>query len=117
MPDPEPRYDARTVEAPDGTRITVAYKPGTDVETMTDAEFLATFNRDAMRRTVTTEPPADSPPRCQVTDLAKERLRRHPPGTPYTTSEIAPLLGGQDVQECAERIATLLNLIVDQHLR
>ncbi|WP_030186207.1 hypothetical protein [Streptomyces capuensis] len=114
---PEPRYDARTVEAPDGTRITVAYKPGTDVEYMSDAEFLATFHPDKMRRTVTVEPPADRLPRCPVTDLALERINRHPPGVPYTAADIAPLFGGKDVQGAAERIAALLNIIIDQHLR
>ncbi|MGY0065176.1 hypothetical protein ACWY4P_53650 (plasmid) [Streptomyces sp. LZ34] len=117
MSDPEPRYDARTVEAPDGTRITVAYKPGSRIDHMTDDEFLATFHPDKMCRTVTVEQPADSLPCCPVTDLAKERLRRHPPGTPYTAADIAPLFGGKDVQGAAERIAALLNLIVDQRLR
>src|SRR3954447_18308820 len=104
---PEPRYDARTVTAPDGTRITVAYKPGSPVEHMTDAEFLAEFNPDKMRRTVTRACPDAV---TAVTDLAEERLLRHPCGTPYTADEIAPFLGGPDFQGSAERIADLINL-------
>ncbi|MDX3232966.1 hypothetical protein [Streptomyces sp. ME19-01-6] len=110
---PEPRYDARTVTAPDGTHITVVYEPGSPVEHMTDAEFIAEFNPDKMRRTVADACPHD------VTDLAEERLRRHPCGTPYTGDEIAPLLGGPDsqgVKGSAERIAELINLVVDARL-
>lgn len=54
-----------------------------------------------------------------VTDLAEERLRRHPHGTPYTADEIAPILGRPDVrhvQDSAERIADLINLVVDTRL-
>lgn len=109
----EPRYDARTVEAPDGEyRITVAYKPGSRIEHMTDAEFLAEFNPDKIRRTVTVHPPDTE----AVTDLAEERLRRHPCGTPYTADEIAPFLGGPDFHGSAERIADLINLVIDARL-
>lgn len=108
----EPRYDARTVEAPDGTRITVACKPGSPVERMSDAEFLAEFNPDKLRRTGTVHPPRPK----AVTDLAEERLRRHPCGTPYTADEIAPFLGGPDFHGSAERIADLINFVVDARL-
>lgn len=109
----EPRYDARTVEAPDGTRITVAYKPGTRVDHMTDEEFLATFHPDKMRRTVTVHEPDTV---TAVTDLAEERLLRHPCGAPYTADEIAPFLADLEVRGEAERIANLINRIIDARL-
>lgn len=106
---PEPHYDARTVTTPDGEcRITVAYKPGSPVEHMTDAQFLAEFNPDKVGRTVSVHEPDT------VTDLAEERLRRHPPGTPYTADDIAPLLGNPPDRDQAARIAALLNVIVDR---
>ena len=72
---PEPRY-ARTVTTPDGEcRITVAYTPGNEVEHMTDAEFLAVFNPEAMRRTVTPVEPDDSALDQTIANLAEERLR------------------------------------------
>lgn len=109
---PEPRYDARTVEAPDGTRITVAYKPGNEVEHMTDAEFLATFSPEAMSRTATPVEPDDSSICDTITNLAEERFRRHQPGTPYTADEIAPLLDGPNPRDQAAQIAALINVVL-----
>ncbi|CAM5494514.1 MULTISPECIES: hypothetical protein [Streptomyces] len=114
---PAPHYDARTVTAPDGTRITVAYTPGSRLATMSDAEFLAELHPDVIRAVDPTEPtePTDTNrPSATVTNLAEERLRRHHPGTPYTADEFTPLLTGPNPCEYAERIATLLNLIVDR---
>jgi len=111
---PEPRYDARTVTTPDGEcRITVAYKPGSAVEHMTDAQFLAEFHSDKMRRTVTPVDD-DSGFNGTINKLAEERLRRHPPGAPYTADEIAPLLDDSDNHDQAARIAALLNIIIER---
>ena len=71
MPEPEPRYDARTVEAPDGTRVTVTYKPGSRTAYMTEAELLADWTAR--------QPPRDHDtggPLATVTNLAAERDRR-----------------------------------------
>ncbi|MEU1908422.1 hypothetical protein [Streptomyces hygroscopicus] len=76
---PAPQYDARTVTAPDGTRITVAYQHGSHLAHLTDAEFLA-----AVRwRTHTAQDDDGTPPAPQpdtmpatVTNLAAERIRR-----------------------------------------
>ncbi|MFD8516529.1 hypothetical protein ACFV27_36995 [Streptomyces antimycoticus] len=114
MPNPQPHYDARTVEAPDGTRITVAYKPGSPIGAMSDAEFLAQVHPDLLRAADPTEPADTGRPPATVTNLAEERLRRHRPGTPYTADEFTPLLSGSNPREYAERIATLLNLLVDR---
>lgn len=111
MPDSEPRYDARTVEAPDGTRITVAYKPGSRIEHMTDAEFLAEVHPALLA----TKPcPAKEedvgtgmPP--GVVNLAAERLKRHQPGTPFTAEELTPFLTGPAASELAETIAKAMN--------
>lgn len=107
---PAPHYDARTVTAPDGTRITVAYEPGSPIGTMTDAQFLAEFNPDKMRATITPTPHTGALPDT-VTDLAEARLRRHQPGTPYTADEIAPLLHSPDAHDQAARIAALINAV------
>ncbi|MFJ1993000.1 hypothetical protein [Streptomyces asiaticus] len=107
---PTPHYDARTVTAPDGTRLTVAYKPGSPIGTMTDAQFLAEFNPDKMRATITPTPHTETLPDT-VTDLAEARLRRHHPGTPYTANEIAPLLDSPDELDQAARIAALINAV------
>lgn len=114
MPTPEPRYDARTVEAPDGTRITIAYTPGSPIGTMSDAEFLAQIHPNLIRAADPTESADTGRQPATVTNLAEERLRRHPQGAPYTADEFTPLLTGPNPREYAERIATLLNLIVDR---
>ncbi|MFH8813060.1 hypothetical protein ACH4GZ_38675 [Streptomyces hygroscopicus] len=114
---PAPQYDARTVTAPDGTRITVAYQHGSRIGTMTDAEFLNEVHPDLIRSTKTANPTkpddADNLP-DNVLDLAEERLRRHHPGTPYTADELTPLLTGPNPREHAEQIATLLNSVIDR---
>lgn len=106
----EPRYDARTVTAPDGTRITVAYKPGSRIEHMTDAEFLAEVHPDLLAATPCPAEEEDVgiglPP--GVADLAIERLKRHQPGTPFTAQELAPVLGG--ATSLAEVVAKAVNM-------
>jgi hypothetical protein len=109
---PEPRYDARTVVAPDGTRITVAYKPGSPIGTMSDKQFLAEIRPVLTRVTDTTR---DKLP-DNVTNLAAERLKRHPQTAPYTADDIAPLLDGPRPRQHAEHIATLINQIIQFRL-
>ncbi|MEU0845700.1 hypothetical protein ABZ370_40475 [Streptomyces sp. NPDC005962] len=75
---------------------------------MTDAQFLAEFHPDKMRRTVTAVDD-DNGLNDTITKLAEERLRRHPPGAPYTADEIVPLLDDPDNHDQAARIAALLN--------
>lgn len=118
MPEPTPRYDARTVETPDGeTRITVAYKPGSEVEHMTDAEFLAVFSPEAMERTVTPVEPDSSRVTDTIVDLAEERLLRRTPGAPFTADELAPLFTGPHPHDTAALMALLINLVMDRAKR
>lgn len=106
----EPRYDARTVEAPDGTRITVAYKVGSPIEHMTDDEFLAEVHPAllAAERCPAKEEDEDADLPPDVADLAVERLKRHQPGAPFTAQELAPVLGG--ATSLAEVVAKAVNL-------
>ncbi|MFJ2202421.1 hypothetical protein [Streptomyces violaceusniger] len=95
---PAPHYDARTVTAPDGTRITVAHTPDSRLAHMTDAEFLAEVYTSTIQHHAAQHlPPQPTQDQAQpapapVIDLALERLKRHRPGAPFTADEIAPVL-------------------------
>jgi hypothetical protein len=117
MPDSQPHYNARTIEAPDGTRITVAYKPGSPIERMSDAEFLTQVHPDLLRAVRPTEPADTGRQSAAVTDLAVERLKRHRPGTPYTAAEVAPLLDGPEAKRIAGPLVTAMCLLLNKGWR
>jgi hypothetical protein len=110
---PEPRYDARTVEAPDGTRITVAYRHGSRIGTMSDAQFLAEVHPELVQAAETSDVTPEGLPE-NVFDINEERLRRHTPGAPFTADELAPLLTGPHPRDTAEQMALLINLVIDR---
>lgn len=75
---PAPHYDARTVTAPDGTRITVAYTTNSRLANLTDAEFLAEV-RPTLAHAEQYWPKGSTQterPSATVTNLAAERIRR-----------------------------------------
>ncbi|WP_448333559.1 hypothetical protein [Streptomyces sp. DSM 41534] len=89
MSQPIPHHAGRTLTAPDGTRVHVAFT-GTRPVYMTAAELLAATCPDLAPSTPQPHRAADRG--APVIDLAVERLKRHRPGTPYTADEIAPIL-------------------------
>ena len=114
---PAPQYDARTVTAPDGTRITVAHTPDSRFARMTDAEFLDEVYTDTIRQHADRLAPPqhiqDAGQLAPVIDLAIERLKRHTPGTPFTAEDIAPALTEHGRRlGLAEGIAETMNMLL-----
>ncbi|MEU5660127.1 hypothetical protein ABZ802_31590 [Streptomyces sp. NPDC047737] len=115
-PQEYPTFVTRTVQDADGTRITVAHKPGA-LDHVTDEELLAENARirddylagkltEGQAPTRGTEPDYGDD---NVRSLAAARLRRHPPGEPFTPDMIAPLLIDPTNTDAAAEITAVLN--------
>jgi hypothetical protein len=115
-PQEYPTYVTRTVTHPDGSRITIAHKPGA-LDHVTDEELLAENDRlhdDYLAGNLTkgTQPSLGDEPDYgddNVRSLAAARLRRHPPGEPFTPDMIAPLLIDPANTDAAAEITAVLN--------
>lgn len=114
-PQEYPTFVTRTVTHPDGTHITIAHKPGA-LDDVTDEQLLAenTKLRDAYLAGELTDisPVVGKEPDYgddNVRSLAAARLRRHPPGEPFTPDMIAPLLIDPTNTDAAAEITAVLN--------